>query len=335
VNKQRKAAVGMVSIVDSTAPHVPAQAFKIELNDQIAARRINERKRHLNKIVREQFKSEVLGELELRGKGVGECVQLYYDSQKLRIIHENKLRAVGESELFGWFMAWLRVGEETLLGKLREWVEGEEAPREARWAYGQDGIGPVLAAGLSAYIDVGKANSVSALWKYCGQAPGYDRPVKGVKLPYHARLKTLCWKLGDSFVKVSGKEGSVYGRLYAGFKEEEILRNEGGRYREAAARELANKKWKEDTVTRGRLEKGKLSDGHLHSRAKRRAVKIFLQHYWVVGREARGLSVSKPYVEAILGHQDIVEVRRANSSDGDHSIIKIRKRAIKKKVKVT
>jgi hypothetical protein len=112
-----------------------------------------------------------------------------------------------------------------------------------------------------------------------------------------------CWKLGESFVKVSGKEGATYGHLYADFKAQEIKRNLAGAYKEAAARELGAKKFKvEDSVTKKRLLAGMLSDAHLHARAKRRAVKIFLSHYYVEGRNGRGLPVRDPYPITILGH---------------------------------
>jgi hypothetical protein len=149
---------------------------------------------------------------------------------------------------------------------------------------------------------VTEANSISAVWKFAGLAPGFDRKTKGEKLPYNSRLKTLCWKLGESFVKVSGKEDAIYGRLYADFKRDEVSRNENGQYAEAAKRELENKKFKTDNATKKRLKEGKLADAHLHARAKRRAVKVFLSHYWTKGREARGLAIREPYAIAVLGH---------------------------------
>jgi len=238
---------------------------------------------------------------ELDAKDVADAVELYYDAQKLRIMHANKERSEGPGELVTWFAFWLELGEKVIAGKLKHWVESVKCPAEAAWAYEQVGIGPVIAAGLAAHIEVEKAASISALWKFAGQAPGADRKVKGAKLPYNARLKTLCWKLGESFVKVSGKEGATYGRLYAEFKAEEVRRNEAGLYKEAAARELAKKKIT-DKATKAKLQSGALTDGHLHSRAKRRAVKIFLAHYWTKGREARGLAVRAPYSIQILGH---------------------------------
>jgi hypothetical protein len=250
---------------------------------------------------RSELLDKIIRTLELQTHEIADVVELYYDCQKLRIAHANKERSEAPSELVQWLDHWMRYGENVIAGKLKKWVESSQCPAEAAWAYEQIGIGPVIAAGLAAHIDVSKANSISALWKFAGQAPGFDRKVRGTKLCYNARLKTLCWKLGESFVKVSGKEGATYGHLYADFKAEEIGRNEAGALAQAAARELAAKKIT-DKHTKEVLQGGHLIDGHLHSRAKRRAVKIFLSHYWTKGRESRGLPVRAPYAMQILGH---------------------------------
>jgi hypothetical protein len=240
---------------------------------------------------------------ELDTKDIADAVELYYDAQKLRIMHANKERTEGPGELVSWFAYWLELGEHLIAKKLEQWLTSEKSPEEARWAYSQIGIGPIIAAGLAAHIDVSKAETISAIWRFAGLAPGFDRKTKGQTLPYNAHLKVLTWKAGESFCKVSGKDNATYGQLYSQFKTEEIRRNEAGLYAEAAARELASKTFKkEDSVTKKRLLAGKLADAHLHARAKRRAVKIFLSHYWVVGRQARKLPVSEPYAIQILGH---------------------------------
>lgn len=245
--------------------------------------------------------TKIIRTLELQTDQIADVIELYYDCQDLRIAHANKKRTEAPRELTDWLDFWMHLGESVIHGKLKQWVESANCPPEAAWAYEQSGIGPVMAAGLAAHIDVTKANSISAVWKFAGQAPGFDRKQKGQKLPYNARLKTLCWKLGESFVKVSGKEGAVYGKLYGEFKAEEQKRNEAGQYAAAAALELSSKKIT-DAHTKAVLQSGRLIDGHLHSRAKRRAVKIFLAHYWTKGREARNLEVRKPYAIQILGH---------------------------------
>jgi hypothetical protein len=76
-----------------------------------------------------------------------------------------------------------------------------------------DGVGPVISAGFLAHIDITKANTAGSIWRYAGLDPTSEWK-KGTKRPFNASLKTLCWKLGESFVKVSGKETAVYGHLY-------------------------------------------------------------------------------------------------------------------------
>ena len=251
---------------------------------------------------------KIIKTYELNAKDIADVVELYYDAQELRIKHANRERAEGPGELVSWIAYWLELGEKVVTSKLKNWIESTQSPAEAKWAYDQIGIGPIIAAGLSAHIDVAKADSISAVWKFAGQAPGFDRRTKGMKLPYNSRLKVLCWKMGESFVKVSGKENATYGQLYSQFKTEEIRRNEAGLYTPAAAHELTSKKFKaEDSITKKRLLAGMLSDAHLHARAKRRVCKIFLAHFWTIGREARGLSIREPYAIAILGHDGKIQ----------------------------
>jgi hypothetical protein len=255
---------------------------------------------------RNELIEKIIKAYELQSDSVADAIELFYDAQKLRIMHQNKERTESTRDLTNWFHEWLAKGEKVISAKLTQWVKSDRSPQEAKWAYSQIGLGPILAAGLAAHIDVTKADSISAVWKFAGLAPGFDRRTKGKTLPYNSRLKVLCWKIGESFVKVSGKEGAVYGQFYASFKADEINRNETGRYREAAARELASKKFS-DNATKKRLLEGKLSDGHLHSRAKRRAVKLFLSHYYLKGREYRGLPVREPYAIVIQGHDGMIE----------------------------
>jgi hypothetical protein len=258
---------------------------------------------------------KIIKTYELDAKDIADAVELYYDCQELRIKHANRERTEGVGTLVSWIAYWLGLGEKVLTAKLKDWVLSSESPPEAKWAYEQIGIGPIIAAGLAAHIDLTKADSISALWKFAGQAPGFDRKVKGTKLPYNARLKVLCWKAGESFVKVSAKEEATYGKLYAAFKRQEIVRNQEGLYKEAAARELSSKKFKaEDSVTKKRLLAGMLSDAHLHARAKRRTVKIFLAHFWTVGRESRDLPLREPYAQRILGHDGIIKAPSKSSS---------------------
>ena len=268
--------------------------------------KMNKEMSEIYKETRNELLTKIVKTLTIKSSEIAEMVELYYDCQDFRIRNANRERTEAPSELAEWLDSWMGAGETVIKNKLNQWVKSEESPLECKWAYDQIGIGPVIASGLSAYIDVARAPYPSSVWKFAGLAPGYDRKQKGVKLPYNARLKVLAWKIGASFVKVSGKEGARYGQLYGQFKAKEVEKNESGAYREAAQHELDAKKFKTDTVTKKRLLEGKLSDGHLDARAKRKTVKIFLSHYWEKGREARGLSVPGPYSGDILGHSGTI-----------------------------
>ena len=278
----------------------------------------------LTRETRNVLVDKILKAYTLEAKDIADAVELYYDCQKLRIIHANKERTEGpphpdestltapeELPLKNWLARYLQIGEQVIAGKLLQWVLSDDSPQVAKWAYDQVGIGPIIASGLAAHIDLTKASNPSSVWKFAGLAPGYDRKIKGQKLPYNSRLKVLCWKLGESFVKVSGKDGATYGKLYAEFKTEEIWRNDSGAYAVAATKELAAKNFKSYNATRKRLEAGKLSDAHLHARAKRRAVKMFLSHYWLKGRDELGLPIPGPYAGDIMGHSGMIEPSRA------------------------
>lgn len=172
------------------------------------------------------------------------------------------------------------------------------------------GIGPVIGAGLLAHIKFelnGKRiNTASAIWRFAGLDPTSVWG-KGQKRPWNADLKTLCWKIGESFVKTSGRDSDFYGHIMMTYKETLIKKNEAGEFAEQCKEILAAKKFREN-ATKKHYEAGHLSPGHLHARAKRWAVKMFLSHYHHVGYKlAFGEEPPRPYVFDILGHKDIIE----------------------------
>jgi len=145
---------------------------------------------------------------------------------------------------------------------------------EGKWALDQYGIGPVLAAGLLAHVDITKAPTAGSVWRYAGLDPTQTWE-KGQKRPFNAEFKTLCWKIGQSFMKFSGKDECFYGQLYKQDKARRIAKNEAGDYAEFAKSILEKKNFKVNQ-TRAKLETGKLSDAQIDAQARRFAVKIFL-----------------------------------------------------------
>lgn len=121
------------------------------------------------------------------------------------------------------------------------------------------------------------------------------------KRPWNASLKCLCWKIGESFVKVSGNPKSQYGALYAERKAQEILKNEAGAFRATA--EIKAKTVGKNTEAYKAYSEGKLPPAHIHARAKRYAVKLFLAHWHDAAyRFHFKTDPPKPYAIAILGH---------------------------------
>lgn len=127
--------------------------------------------------------------------------------------------------------------------------------------------------------------------------------------PWNAQLKVLCWKLGESFIKVSNHEQDFYGKLYKKKKGEYTAKNEAFEYRDQAVQTLREKNIGKTTEAYGHYSKGLLPPGRIHARARRYAVKIFLSHFhevafWVV----RGELAPAPYVMVHKGHTDYIEV---------------------------
>lgn len=243
-----------------------------------------------------------LGDREVRY-----IVDAYYIVQEHRKAIRNQQRTLvdaGEpAHLPRWLGNQLEILEEQIRRAMDAWTD---ARIEGRWAKSIVGIGPVLAAGLLAHIDITKAPTVGHIWRFAGLDPTV-RWEKGQKRPWNAALKTLCWKIGESFVKVKGHPQDIYGKVYEARRRLEEERNELGEYAEQAARILAERRIGKDTVAYGYYSQGKLPPAHIHARAKRYAVKLFLAHLHHVMYETRyGSPPPKPYVIEHLGHAHFI-----------------------------
>jgi len=244
----------------------------------------------------------VLKDLTIEYGDVRYAVDAYYQLQRNRIAGAGQARSA-ESDAESHFLAdYLEsqsfVQERSLKNFLGEWAKQLEA---GRWAMRQYGIGPVIAAGLLAHIDIEKAPTVGHIWRFAGLDPTVQWS-KGQKRPWNARLKVICWKAGESFKKFSNREDCFYGHLYRQRKELEVSRNEAGAFADQAAATLAAKKFG-DNDTRAAYEAGKLPAGRLDLRATRWAVKIFLAHlHEVMYLDRYKTMPPKPYVLEHGGH---------------------------------
>lgn len=143
-----------------------------------------------------------------------------------------------------------------------------------------------------------------------------QRPRKGQKLDYNARLKSALYLLGTSFLRLN----SPYRRIYDEAKEyyrnvkqvQPVLHCLGpdtvlpdrttpeGRAQWAALIKQANEK-----AGASRLGEVVWTDGHVDLAARRKMIKVFLANLWEEWRKAEGLPVRPPYVVEHLGHTTV------------------------------
>jgi len=293
-------------------------------------------------------------------------VDAYYQVQQFRIEATGQKKAATDAGEPVKLLDWLRSIMVRLEGTIREQLdEYTDQQAVSRWAKSLRGIGPVITAGLSAHIDITKAATAGAIWRFAGLDPttkwlGKDgakevvsahwdrtrsaeenaiaiatilgRKTEGIlrdattdaqgaaraasrdtvtkafaKRPWNASLKTLCWKIGESFVKVQRFDDDVYGKVYAERKVLEVARNERGDNAATAARILTEKNFGDDTLAKGKLLLGRLPDAQIHERAKRYAVKLFLAHYHHVAYESHFHRLPpKPYIIEHGGHTHFI-----------------------------
>lgn len=146
------------------------------------------------------------------------------------------------------------------------------------------GIGKLLAAKIVAMIDIERADTVSALWRYSGygvvqiEKDGElvgerERPTKGEKLHYNIRLKTTLYLVATSFLRC----GSPYRAIYDSSK---------------AMYEVNRPEW---------------TRAHIHAASMRRMTKVFLSHLWKRWRTLESLPTRALYVHERLGHTSYEE----------------------------
>lgn len=283
-------------------------------------------------------------DLKESGKIVGRAearflVDAYYDMQEDRKRDDNQLRTLIEGEEPFLIMNWL-AAQSTMLEKLlaKSLDDYSNSHPLGVWARSVVGIGPIISAGLLCHIDIKKAPTVGHIWAFCGLDPT-RKWEKGQKRPHNAALKRLSFLIGESFVKVSANVNDVYGKVYIKRKIYEIEKNELGEYATQAAERMEHVgkdteaySWYSGRLTveharaiyaapsekrlgmakelAGVLDSGvqMLPPGHIHMRAKRVAVKLFLAAYHEVGFFLKyGRMPPKPYPFALLtGHSHYV-----------------------------
>lgn len=254
--------------------------------------------------------SETLNTMEARY-----LVDTYYQIQDFRKATANQCRSMGEEphETLTHFQEQFEGIENDIKKALDVYTNSNAV---GKWCKSIAGIGPVITAGLLAYIDIEKAPTVGHIWSFAGLDPAREWK-KGEKRPFNAGLKTLCWKIGQSFVKVSNNDKDVYGHIYKARKEYEQRKNEAGEYADQAKAKLEKYNIGKSTEAYKYYSEGKLPPAHIQQRAERYAVKIFLSHlHYVMYKERYGVEPSKPFAISILGHAHEIKVPNLEILEG-------------------
>lgn len=205
----------------------------------------------------------------------------YYAGQNLRIRAGHQMRKLVERaaphDTLAFFAKQFETVERQIIPVLDKWSDTYPL---GVWAKSTTGVGPIIAAGLLAHIDIEQAPTAGHIWAFAGLDPSKTWEKKQ-KRPYNAALKTLCFKLGESFVKVQNHDADIYGKVYAARKLAEQEHNEAGDFAELAA--VRVKQVDKRTDAYKAYAAGKLPPAHIHARARRYAAKLFLAHYHCVG----------------------------------------------------
>lgn len=318
-------------------------------------------------------------------------VDTYYAKQDERIRQQGRIRAMEESEEPHAHIQAVFDFAEAQEHEIRYWLDKYSAAHPVgKWMRYHKGVGPVIAAGFLAHLDITRALYAGQFWSFAGLNPeaawiggakakkailafvdpkytispvqivdiakgleccpkwlarrayrlvtespdvpvqgfaremddleyiepliaGLDIKVKHVvealsKRPWNTALKTLCWKLGESFIKVSNRDGAIYGELFRQRKEAEVEWNRSGKNAETATATLEKKNIGRTTMAYKAYEQGKLPDAQVNARARRWVVKVFLSHLHEVWWEHEyGKKPPEPYAISILGHGDHIK----------------------------
>jgi len=223
-------------------------------------------------------------------------VEVYYDTQEVRIRSFNRLRQMGTVE--GVNPNHLKLLEQEIRQYIQAQIKGYPITVYLR---GIRGIGPILAGGLISYFDVHKAKHVSSFWKYAGLAVEDGKAVKrrhGEKTDYNPLVKVLMWKVADSFLK---QRTPVYRDIYdeVRLNENKKLNNPLGNPKNCPQYSECLKKLKKAKTPSCKM--------HIHRRACRIMVKRFLSDLWLNWRKLEGLPITEPYVIGVLGHSKLTE----------------------------
>ena len=117
-------------------------------------------------------------DLELAGRlqvhDVRRIVDLYYQVQDWRVRTEGQVRAALDDGEPHAFLAWIFAVAADLENGISTMMDHyTQTNPVGQWARSITGIGPVIAAGLLAHIDITRCRTVGQLWRFAGYDPTF------------------------------------------------------------------------------------------------------------------------------------------------------------------
>jgi len=245
--------------------------------------------------------NQKVNHINLAREKIRSLVEVYYDIQDVRMRADARLRQIGE-RIRGVDPKLLR----ELEGQIKKYIsfEIEDVPVFKEFLKNIKGLGPILCGALLAYFDPRKAQHASGFWKYAGLHVENGKAVKrkkGQRIDYNPKVKVLCWRVGDSFLK---QRTPFYREIYDEAKIEETrkLNDPVSNPENCPMFKECSLKLRGRAKRLGREPKGFPCKLHIHFRAMRKMVKRFLADFWIAWRTLEGLKVSESYAVTKLGH---------------------------------
>ncbi len=272
-------------------------------------------------------------------------VNKFYHEQDQRIASHAQIREMTKTDtphaVLDFFSQQHEIMEQQMQRALDKYTQNHEM---GAWMREVFGIGPIISAGLLAHLDIHKAQTAGAFWRYAGVDPTVTWN-KGEKRPWNAELKVIVWKATQSFVMFSKNEKCYYGfKVYRERKAKEWDKNLNGEYvdQALAKTEYCGKttdawKWYNgcynpkqvydlrvaDNMTQATLAKIALPAGqgtpmlppaHIEARACRFTGKVFL--FDIFDAWWRKAGKGEPPIPYFIAHLDHVHVMRPPNYTG-------------------
>ena len=142
------------------------------------------------------------------------------------------------------------------------------------------------------------------------------------KIPYNKELKSLLWKVGQSFIYQKNRPQSVYGKLLKERLDYEIKNNENGVYADYAAKMLDTYNFGKETEAYKAYAQGKLPPAHINARAIRWVEKILVSHLFEEMYRVEYNAIPPRYyaLEHLQGHHDEIQPEIPYTSISNESI---------------